>query len=153
MKGPHKSIGLLTARPPGFLRGIKHNLEKDKEFSKYKIKIGPILAGCYSNVIHFFKNTNLGECKFRKLKQFIISNKQIIEENNKKIIFIGDNGQGDEYAAKLLLEDNITRKFIKHIYIHNVHRSNSEFDLRQINFHINDKLFTYFNTYNELIQK
>ena len=159
LKGPNKIIALLSARLFGF-RGIKKTIEQNPQFEKYNIKIGPILPGCYTSVTKLFNNPSLGECKFIRLKQFIINNIKKIKKGNKKIIFIGDNGQGDEYTAKRLLEDTFTRPFIKHIYIHNVRNKNSQsiFDLNLFlpiwthnKFPINRKSFTYFNTYNEIL--
>tara|TARA_Y100000389_G_scaffold204372_1_gene256552 strand:- start:10368 stop:11117 length:750 start_codon:yes stop_codon:yes gene_type:complete len=139
------TIGILTARPSIMTTKLASQFEAKPEFANNNLKIGPILSGCIlRSALRLFSNESLGTCKYIRLKDFIEKHKTIIQKGKKKIIFVGDNGQGDEYTASLLFSDKDIRPFIKKIYIHDVRGYDSKFKLE------NSKV-VYFNNYKDLL--
>ena len=145
------SIGILTARPEMLTGHLKEHFENSNEFSKNGLTIGPILSGCITrSLVRGFSNNSLGMCKYIRLNDFIKAHRDI-HRNRKRIIFVGDNGQGDEYAATLLLQNNEIYKHIQKIYIHRVQERASTFEAGLLDISNNDGKVEYFNNYGDLI--
>lgn len=145
------SIGILTARPEMLTGHLKEHFENSSEFSNNGLTIGPILSGCITrSLVRGFSNYSLGMCKYIRLNDFIRAHR-VINRKWKRIIFVGDNGQGDEYAATLLLQNNEIYRHIQKIYIHRVRNKASPFQAGLLDISNNDGKVEYFDNYGELI--
>jgi hypothetical protein len=150
---PEARYSTVLTGTPAFLKGRRIEDNKIKEaigtkfgflqgFESKREALRSLLKGIYEQP--FYKlavsYTDLAQIKVERFKQY----KQLFPEY--KLIFIGDNGQGDFIAGKQL----ITEDPACHVFIHNLFRDGKFlFDTETINKNKNGRLF-FFKNYLEL---
>lgn len=90
-----------------------------------QIFYGSLFGGTVDQIQNFVSGVesfkNMGHLKYQQMKAMLNKTK-----GEDKLVFVGDNGQGDLYAAMKLLQDPETSAKVKAIFIHDVRAINGK---------------------------